>query len=159
MDIFWLSLHPPATKAAGNQALPWAKGHPKAIPANDPPAQPTVTRVLAACAAAAVLSIGVWAGYTRWRMPEEPQTYPGNNIQVHGENTLDPAQAGTAGQEASPLTDQWFLTQAITVMEQIGKGNLSQTPATVTRQTNQSWSREEVVVPFLPGKPRMDVTL
>ena len=158
MDNFWLSLHPRQLKQLETMPYPGPKGIQKRFRQKIRRPSRTVTRVLAACAAAAVLSIGVWAGYTRWRMPEEPQTYPGNNIQVHGENTLDPAQASTAGQETTPLTDQWFLTQAITVMEQIGKGNLSQTPATVTRQTNQSWSREEVVVSFSAGETPRDVT-
>ena len=123
------------------------------------PKRRSVYRALAAAAALALLSLGVWAGYTSWRMPDEAEPYTGDPIQVHEENTytVDPdtglyepeEETGTNGPEA--WSDQWFLTQAVEVLELVGKEDVDRSRLTVTRQTNQSWNREEVVVNFSGG--------
>lgn len=42
------------------------------------PKRRSVYRALAAAAAMALLSLGVWAGYTSWRMPDEAEPYTGD---------------------------------------------------------------------------------
>lgn len=98
-------------------------------------------------AALALLCGFAYAAYVRWRMPKGGETYTGDMIQTHDVQSY-PLPGGEEKEEAEPLSDQWFITQAVTVLDAVNKEDPDAAALTVTRQTNQLWSREEAVVTF-----------
>lgn len=106
----------------------------------------TALRLVLAAAALTGLTAGAIAAYSAWRMPDRGETYQGENIQVH--ETRDYPMEQTDGESVEALTDQWFILQAKQVLDTVNKLDLDAEKLTVTRQTNQSWSRQEVQVSF-----------
>lgn len=102
----------------------------------------------------AVLSVGAFAAYERWHMPAEGERYEGGNLQIHGSETYtvpsmttDPAASSDAAEPAA-LSDEWFIRESIAVLGTVNKLDVDATQLTVTRQKDQRWNREEVVVTF-----------
>ncbi len=114
-------------------------------------ARRTAFRLGLVAAAMAVLSVGVIGAYTRWHMPDTGQTYQGEPIQVHETQIYTVPKQETETQTQPPaaeLSDQWFLEQAQQVLRQVDRLDLDAEQLTLTRQENQLWSREEVLVSF-----------
>ena len=108
----------------------------------------------AALAAAAVLLCGAaYAAITRWHMPAEGATYTGDMIETHDVQEY-PVPDGETLPEGEALSDQWFIAQAVEVLAAVNKEEPDAAALTVTRQTNQMWSREEAVVTFADGEGR-----
>ena len=107
--------------------------------------------VFAVLAAASLMILGAFSAYSRWHMPSEGDTYRGEMIEttqvthypVPGES-MDPT-----GEE--PLSDEWFISRAVMVLEAVNKRETDAEELTLTRQTHQMWDREEVVVTFAGG--------
>lgn len=122
-----------------------------------------VAAVLAVC-----LTLSAWAAYEAWRMPD-PQTYQGDPIQTLEEHpyswdpTLgcyvpeDPTQPGEAGEPAAH-PDSYFLNQAQQVLALVDRAQADGSDLKVTRQLNQSWDRQEVLVSFRDESNRRSVT-
>lgn len=109
--------------------------------------------VLAAAAAAALLCGAVYAAYVRWHMPETGETYQGDMIETQDVQRY-PLPGGAGETEGEPLSDRWFIAQTVAVLSAVNKEDPDADALTVTRQTNQLWSREETVVTFTDGAGR-----
>lgn len=117
-----------------------------------------MSRILIIAAVIAVmLTISGFAVYTYWHMPDKGETYTGDNIQTHDvnsypvpeqteNNTTDTTEPPDT--EHSALSDEWFIDKAIYVLNTVNKLDIDASQLTVTRQTNQQWNREEVLVSF-----------
>lgn len=105
-------------------------------------------------AAATLLALGAFGAvttYSRWHMPTEGETYHGNIIETT-QVTHYPVPSESMDPEGEePLTDQWFMAQAAAVLTAVNKEDTQASQLKLTRQTNQRWSREEVVVSYLDG--------
>ncbi len=115
---------------------------------------------LALLAAAALLTLGVLgavATYSRWHMPAQGETYHGDVIETTRVTHYPVPAESMDPEEEEPLTDQWFITQAAAVLTAVNKEDTQATQLKLTRQINQRWDREEVVVSYLDGL-RGDVT-
>lgn len=122
-----------------------------------------VVAVLAVC-----LTLSAWAAYEAWRMPE-PRTYQGDPIQTLEEHSYswdpalgcyvpeDPTQPGEAGEPAA-YPDSYFLNQAQQVLDLVDRAQTHGSDLKVTRQLNQSWDRQEVLVSFRDESNRRSVT-
>ena len=110
--------------------------------------------LIAAAAALILLGGFALAAYVRWRMPAEGETYTGEIYIPHHTGTYPLPDEEALSGEAEALTDQWFIAQAVTVLQTVGKEDARAESLTVTRQTNQLWSREEAVVTFTDGEGR-----
>lgn len=161
MHDFWDNLTPEELQALEPQDLPFpgTRGITAKFRRKTRLSRRPLYRTAAAVAVVAALSLGVWAGYEQWHMPERGETYEGDSVQIHKENTYtqDPGSdpdtpaltsdtAPTDAQEIPP--DSWFLEQAAAVLKLVDKEAVDQTRLTLTRQENQMWKREEVVVTF-----------
>ena len=114
--------------------------------------------LIAAAAALILLGGFALAAYVRWRMPAEGETYTGEIYIPHRSETYPLPDEEALSGEAEALTDRWFIAQAVTVLQTVGKEDARAESLTVTRQTNQLWSREEAVVTFTDGEGRATET-
>ncbi|MEA4965608.1 MAG: hypothetical protein VB055_07295 [Oscillospiraceae bacterium] len=103
---------------------------------------------------AALLALCGFAAYVYWHMPDKGETYEGENIQVHDtQNYPVTDQTDTSAHaETTELSDEWFIQQTSIVLDAVNKQNTDASSLTVSRQTNQMWSREEVLVSFSDEK-------
>lgn len=110
----------------------------------------TALRLMFAAAVLATLSIGVIAAREYWHMPAQGETYEGNSVQIRETQTYTlPTQSeAMPGTQLERLSDAWFIDQAVAVFSTVDRMDAEATELTVTRQTNQMWSREEVLVSF-----------
>ena len=104
-------------------------------------------------AAAALLMIGAVSAYTysRWHMPKEGDTYQGDMIETTQVTHYPVPGESTAPEGEEALSDGWFISRAAMVLEAVNKRETDEEELTLTRQTNQMWDREEVVVTFADG--------
>lgn len=115
---------------------------------------------LALLAAAALLTLGVLGAvttYSRWHMPTEGETYHGEMVETTQVTHYPVPSESMDPEEEEPLSDEWFMAQAAAVLTAVNKEDTEASQLKLTRQTNQMWSREEVVISYLDGL-RGDVT-
>lgn len=102
-------------------------------------------------AAASLMVLGAVSAYSRWHMPSEGDTYRGEMIETT-QVTHYPVPSGSMDPEGEePLSDEWFISQAATVLAAVNKEETEASQLTLTRQIHQMWDREEVVVTFADG--------
>lgn len=115
---------------------------------------------VALLAAATLLTLGVLGAvttYSRWHMPAEGETYHGNIIETTQVTHYPVPSESMASGEGELIGDEWFMAQAAAVLTAVNKEDTEATQLKLTRQTNQQWNREEVVVSYVDGL-RGDVT-
>lgn len=130
-----------------------------------------VFRLCVAAAVAAALGVGSFAAYEYWHMPKDAETYTGDMIRIHETQTYtvpsaaDPdttepveTEMGTSASIAERLNDEWFIGQAVEVLTIVNKMPVDAAQLTVTRQKNQHWDREEVMVSLPGDSGTVDVT-
>lgn len=159
MNDFWEQCTPQQLKQLETPQLPYhgTAGILRRFRRRTQPRRRMFPKVAAVAAATALLSMGVWAGYQRWHMPDAPETYHGDSVMIREAHTY-PLPREHEATEPEALSDQWFLAQAVEIIALVDKANPDEGCATVTRQTNQLWSREEVNVSFRSGTDSRDVT-
>ena len=116
--------------------------------------------LIAACLAfVCAASMGGYAAYQKWSLPV-PETFPLTEqgvLDVH--STQDYARDElTTPAEVAPLTDEYFISEAIALLNTVGLTDVTTDQVTVSRQEDQFWSREEVEVSFTESEPRTTVT-
>lgn len=116
-------------------------------------------RAVTLLAAAALLTLGALgaATYSRWHMPAQGETYHGEMVETTQVTHYPVPSESVAPEEEEPLSDAWFMAQATAVLTAVNKEDTEATQLKLIRQTNQRWSREEVVVSYVDGL-RGDVT-
>lgn len=159
MNDFWEQCTPQQLRQLETPQLPYpgTTGIIRRFRRKTQPRRRILPKVAAVAAVTALLCMGVWAGYQRWHMPDAPETYHGGSVMIREAHTYPLPQEHEAT-EPEALSDQWFLSQAAEIMALVDKANPDVNRATVTRQVNQLWSREEVVVSFQGGADLRDVT-
>ena len=131
-------------------------GEPKAVKRN--PLRQAV--LIAACLAliAAISGVG-YAAYQKWSLPK-PETYePGEmgNLDIHSETDYTADAIGTA-EETEPLTDEYFISKAVEILNTVGLTEVDTDAMTVSRQEHMYWDREEAEVRFAEAEPATSVT-
>ncbi len=118
------------------------------------------TLILAAIITVSLTLCGFGA-YVYWHMPDKGEAYTGDRIQTHKTSTYPlPDQNITTDNSSQPATapskfsDAWFMEQAVYVLNTVNKQDTDASKLIVTRQTNQQWSREEVVISFSDSENR-----
>ncbi len=101
------------------------------------------------------------ATYERWTLPE-PTAYTspeGGNLDIHQEETYlystEAVPEDTTADRA--LTDQWFMQEAVAILELAGLEDVRLNELKVRRQTNLYYDREEAEVFFLNSDVRTSV--
>ena len=122
--------------------------------ASAPAARPARRRkrtlfVLIAAAAVVAASVTAGASYQKWSLPE-PKTYTGHMYSQQGEASsysMD-SVASMMPEETPPLSDEAFIQAGCALFEGVGVPVTDVNAVTVTRQLNQGYDRQEVVVAY-----------
>ena len=115
--------------------------------------------VLIAACVVLLLSIGTvgYGTYRKWSLPE-PEYYDYKGMGVDDIHSTEEYQLEEVQPEAQPLSDEDFIQQAVTLLENVGLEDVNTEAMTVTRQEDVLYGREEAVVTFTHADIQTEVT-
>lgn len=116
--------------------------------------------LVAACLAliAAISGVG-YAAYQKWSLPAPESYEPGEmgNLDIHSETDYTGEVVGNP-EDAEPLTDEYFISKAVEILNTVGLTEVDTAAMTVSRQEHMYWDREEAEVYFVEAEPATRVT-
>ena len=118
----------------------------------------TALLIAAAVALLAAVAAGGYAAYQRWTLPK-PESYTPTEHGGYDVHTVTEYRKDEIDQapEKEPLTDEYFIEQAVAILKLLGKTDVDTGKMTVTRAENMYWSREEAEVLFTESDNLADV--
>lgn len=116
--------------------------------------------LVAACIALITAISGVgYAAYQKWRLPAPESYEPGKtgNLNIHSEADYT-GEVLENPENTEPLTDEYFISKAVEILNTVGITELDTDAMTVSRQEHMYWDREEAEVYFVEAEPATRVT-
>lgn len=116
--------------------------------------------LIAACLAliAAISGVG-YAAYQKWSLPKPESYEPGEmgNLDIHSETDYT-GEVLENPEHTEPLTDEYFISEAVEILNTVGLTEVDTDAMTVSRQEHMYWDREEAEVYFTDAEPTTSVT-